>query len=304
MKTINIEFPHPVLDENIDDYSTGSFKINLIKQFVDDTNINIILNYELTSEGLKELVKNSAAQVIVRIESSAASFRKIFVFGQNENEIIISLNKNALVKNVDLTGFIIATQEISKFHLPEHNSIYFEGVDFRIRKGDILAQENGQILYLDDSELEKQMPSIFTISEAGMDETILHDLHECNDKIKIILNKETYNLYYNLRRKDSYKKYLSGIIVLPVLIEALSIMKGVYQQDDEQLREGYENTRWFKTIEKKLEKNKINLIDSDIPLTTAASKLLGDIVYEALLSLKETEDDMNSGETTQMEGEI
>lgn len=43
--------------------------------------------------------------------------------------------------------------------------MYFGSATFEIRKGDILATEDSKSIYVDDTELEKPISSIFSITE-------------------------------------------------------------------------------------------------------------------------------------------
>lgn len=66
-------------------------------------------------KGLQELVEAGKAIVVVLVKSSAASYSKIFRFTNGSNEIEIRVPKFSVVNKIDLTGLVIAAQDIQSF---------------------------------------------------------------------------------------------------------------------------------------------------------------------------------------------
>ena len=61
----------------------------------------------------------------------------------------------------------------------------------------------------------------------------------------------------------------------------------------------YEGLRWYRAIKAKLPSIGVtDIVDPGMPLTTVANRLLGDVSWEALFSLKETIDDINRNSET------
>ena len=76
-------------------------------------------------------------------------------------------------------------------------------------------------MFLDASELEKPVSSIITIAENDFsNDLIIVDLND-EHKIKVFLDKDSYEAYWNLRSKQELKKYIAGIVVMPALNEAV-----------------------------------------------------------------------------------
>lgn len=119
------------------------------------------------------------------------------------------------------------------------------------------------------------------------------------------MKKELFDLYYKFKDFNNgvLRRYAAGIIVYPVLVEAITIIIGYYQNvqngDDEDLSE----KRWFRAIEHKSANLGINIQDYDESSTTLADKLLGGVALDALKSFKDTLDsEVNSGETEMIGG--
>lgn len=297
MKNSKIEFPNPVLSSDRNDYINCRFgtifQIESIIITVD--NIIIPISYELTSKSLASLVLSGDASVVVIIQSSAASYRKIFRFPVNQTAMEITIPKFTVIKNIELSGYVIASNGIKDFNCDELNKLYFESAIFEIRKGDILAKENNRIIYIDDDELEKPLTSIFNINRRQNQDDDVEPEFE-GEKIEINLRDDLFNLYCNLKdfNNGSLRRYLTGIIVYPVLVEAISKICDHHQSGNDS---DLSDRRWFRTIEHKAEKLGINMADYYDSLSALANKLLGEVALDSLKSFKDTLDnEMNSGE--------
>lgn len=308
MKAIKDEFPNPVLATGRDDYIEScrfytTFDENEI--IVDSDNISITMEYVLECNGLRKRISDGDAVVVVTVKSSAASYSKLFRFKSDETKIVIKIPKFSVVNKMDITGAIVAARNIDQFSCEgEFNELYFGASTFEIRKGDILATENSRSVYVDDSELEKPISSIFDISRNDEQETDIVPIFY-DQKIEISLKKELFDLYYKFKDFNNgvLRRYAAGIIVYPVLVEAITIIIGYYQNvqngDDEDLSE----KRWFRAIEHKSANLGINIQDYDESSTTLADKLLGGVALDALKSFKDTlESEVNSGETEMIGG--
>lgn len=305
MKTIKQEFPNPVLASWTDDYNENCMFSTLFSEndiVVDTEKINIPIQYLLKSDGLNNLIKNGEAVCVVLIESSAAHYSRLFKFNGSEKAKTISIPKYDVVNKIDLTGSIIAAKDIKNFHCEgEFNEMYFGTSTFEIRKGDILATEESRSIYVDNSELEKPISSIFNISRCDEQESDIVPYFN-NDKIEICLKKELFDLYYHYKdyNNGSLRRYALGIIVYPVLIEAIGYIIGSFERKDESLSD----KRWFRTIIHKAKLKGFNLEEENQEAeTTIADKLLGGIALDSFKEFKDTlENEVNSGESQQIGG--
>ena len=218
----------------------------------------------------------------------------------------IAVPKFSVVNKIDLEGAIIATHNIERFRCEgEFNELYFGTATFEIRKGDILASEDSRAIYVDDTELEKPILSIFDISRHDDQESDVIPIYY-GPKIEIKLKSELYELYYHFKdlNTGALRRYATGIIVYPVLVEAIGIVMAHYQGVDDN-REGtdFSENRWFRVIERKAEAKGIDFRNYGDCATTLANDLLGDIALDALRNFKATFDsEINSGETQMIGG--
>ncbi len=305
MKSVKREFPNPVLADGRDDYIESCKFYTIFEPSnisVTTDNIVIPIAYMLVSNGLQKLIEAEKAVVVVSVKSSASSYSRLFKFPKGTTSMEVSVPKFSVVKRIEISGAIVAATVISQFRCEgEFNEMYFGSTTFNLRKGDILAREDSRMIYLDDSELEKPIASIFNINKVqNQDDEIIPDYS--GEKIEINIKEDLFKLYWDFKdfNNGTLRRYVTGIIVFPVLIEAIAKIQEV-------LREGgdgeLEEKRWFRAIEKKAERFGIDLNNYQDSCVTLADKMLGEISFDALRSLKDTlESEMNSGETQMIGG--
>lgn len=307
MRATKEEFPNPVLASGRDDYIDSCYFYTSIDEnsiVIDHEYISVPMKYTLNCKGIQNLIEQGDAVAVIIVKSSAASFSQLFRFPANTTELTISIPKFSVVSKIDLVGAIIAAQNINEFSCEgEFNDLYFGGSTFEIRKGDILASEESRTIYVDDSELERPISSIFDICKQDEQEVPMLPVFE-GEKIEIGLKNELFDLYYEFKdfNKGALRRYAAGIIVYPVLVEAITYILGYHQNDDED-DNGFSDKRWFRAIEKKLNNMGINLKTTELCPSTLANNLLGNIALDALKSFKDTLDsEVNSGETERIGG--
>lgn len=291
MRNQQQEYPHPYMADGRNDYSIGVFEVLLDER--ETTNEHFVLKFSYTLEcpGMQEYIENGAAKIIMRVKSATTSFRKNYTFDLNSHRCVITIPKQAVAKSIQAQAFIVATTETNSFALPEHNQTYFHGIKFSLRKGDLLGESADFEIELDDSELQKPISSIFTIQSNDEEpESTVPAFY--TDKITIYLSRRLYDVYFAMRGKHELRRYLSAVIVLPALVEALTMMQ--VEQD-----QSIESKRWYRAIKSKLPSVGVpDILDPGMPLTTVANRLLGDVSWEALFTLKETFDDINRNSET------
>lgn len=295
----SIQFPHPVLSPEQDDYISQckfNIKVPHNKKINAPNNIIISVEYELSCKGLEELIQEEKAVVVINIKSSSLSYSRIFQFDKNEHTGIIRIPKFSVRKKIELTGTIVSTISNNNFKCDEFNNLYFEEETFSVQKGDILAFDNTITIYIDNHELKKPIDSIFSINKCpNQDKNII--TYFDTDKININVNEEIYNSYYTLKQINNtfFLRYATGILIYPVLVEALDIVVGEYKNPDE--NNEYTDKQWFRIIEAKSKALGIDLSDPD-SIVSIANKLLGNIVSDSLKGFKKTlEDTLDDNET-------
>lgn len=271
MKNNNANYPHPVLSSANEDYINSNFEI-FCTYSAQGQNAIIDLEYVLNCDGLKSLIDKKEAKVLIYLESLVAEYRKTFDFENDQTKLQVVVNTNDINKNLQVRGYIVATQKIENFSLEEHNKYLFSNMPFYIRKGDVLAVSNVFFnIAINDYDPLSDKQSIFAIHKNPNQkyEVVVDYTSDAKGKIAIYLNEETYGKYCNLYKAPDPRIILASLFAIPALIDALAYIKCLSEEDKESL----ESLKWYQVIVSKLKEEKINL-ENETSLTNVANKIM------------------------------
>lgn len=273
MRKSNIIYPYPMLREGSNDYVDCSFSISNQEEVFDSKKeingkFTLKIEYQLKCEGLKEMISNNQAKVVLYLESRLTSYRKSFSFESDSNQIELEINKTELGDYVDIRPFIISNIDIESFKLKEHNQELFENTNCSIRKGDYLAEATGLHIILDKYDPLADKPSIFKIYvdyELKEDYTVEWE----SNYICITLNEKFYTMYNKISNVPEYRIVLSSLFVSPALVDVLSFMKNLSEDDNDY----YKDKKWFIVLSTRLQSLNID-IRKEISMSLIANRLL------------------------------
>lgn len=294
MKRTNIGFPYPVLCNENNDYTESSFAIEGINDpEVENGVIKIGLKYSLQSNGLTTLINEHKAQALIYCESSNSSYRKIERFDFGTYEKLLEIETSNLSQVLKIKGMIVCNCPCENFRFEEHNKELFGDFNFHINRGDILAISNMFEIELDMIDPLANKPSVFSIRPDDRAKDAIRVDYQ-DKKIDILLRREIYDQYQELRDEPALRTVLASYYVLPALVEVLCFIKDGVSEDDEDIK-----TRpWYVSITNRLRSLKINL-EEQVSMTTVANKILTDIVQETMNGLKHIKDNVLTGGNTE-----
>ena len=275
-----VDFPYPVLYPNSEDYVEGcNFSISeFANTFEDDSEIITHIKYELDCEFLEGLIEEGKAVVVAYIKSPNSSYRTNVYFDEGK-EKDVKLNKALISHKISIKPYIIAKTSIDNYRSELFNKEFFGDESFEINKGDILAYEDQYDIIIDDIDELKSCASIFTIRlDQKSKEAIKVDYHD--HKINIIMNKDTYETYRELRERSEIRVFLSGIIVFPALVEVIEAMKREINGEIENI----EDKRWYLSLEKRLKRKDIKLSGNESSVYVA-NEIIGDVLNSSMREL-------------------
>lgn len=287
-----LDYPHPVLMLNGNDYDKECvFSVTMTEEVQEDNyNVMFSLGYNLHCDSLHKLIVEEKARVVVYIESPNSSFRQMISFPENELNIKIEVKKDMVSRKITAKPYIVATENIENFSSKWFNADYFKDASFDIRKGDILATEKQYDIILDNIDVFKNCASVFSVR---LDEKVPYGMkvNYNNDKINVMINKTDYEKYRDLREQQEFRCLLSSTIIFPALVEAIEAMK----REKNGAEEGIAEKRWFLVMEKQLKRKSI-VLDDMISSVQIANILIGDILKSSLMSLDNISNMMKEGE--------
>ena len=295
MRNKTTEYPRPVLNEYLRDFVESRFEI--CDPIIEETSSHLILHlsYELVCPGLEKLIADGYAKVLVRITCNRTFYREVMDLKPGETAEV-KIEKRKVTESLYIQGIIVSTQSFSNYKLEEFNKRYFGNVPFNIRKGDVLANEPGLDIKL-NTILEKNAAGIVQI---GVDPTISSmkvtygSLEETDPKltnyIVVWLPDKEYALYSSLTNKRHLKfgieRFLHASLVLPAVVEAISLLKREEELDESEVEVHYIGTIWANSILDALKKNGVEeLLSTTKTDVELANLILGDVVSDALNDL-------------------
>jgi len=140
-------FPYPVLRPSSDDFEKSDFQvtpnINIEK---DSTQVELTLFYALSSEEILDQIKKGKAEFVSIISCRDTYFRTVVASSEQEQKINFEIG--LLRGEVKIEPFVFVKTSISHFQSDEINIEFGKG-PFTYSIGDILAQDEAQVFYID-----------------------------------------------------------------------------------------------------------------------------------------------------------
>lgn len=297
MRNKAIEYPHPVLNEYTRDYLNSKFGIDVLSHTDNGSEIVIELECQIDCDGLVQTIASGDAKAMFRLTCYRTSLREMYdlnPFGSTT----IRIEKKKVTDSIDLQSMIIATREINKFRLPEFNTEYFGGIEFKIRKGDVLANEPGIKIKL-NTMLEKNMAGIVQVrGDLNAKELNVHypeiteESPDLTDYIVITLPDMDYKNYARMMTKKHLKngveRFIQASVILPAITEAVGRLRAEEdtEGDDGASITQYKGTVWADSIYAAIHKFGITeLSGSQMSDYAIANLLLGNVSSDSLSNL-------------------
>lgn len=235
-------FPHPVLG-NRDDVPGAAFQAT-IEMSTDRQSVYLQTDTACSCEALNALLSAGHATRVLHVECSNTLFRRAYEFREQQHRI--SIPADSLNDAVEVNVFVRAADRIPDYVIPEAHPDY-AGAVFDVRRGDILAVGEGQVFHIESSfDSLSRIGSIMQISESPKDGDLPMELTFDQDKIVIFLSKSDFADYKILKLNAAVRGPLTTTIVLPVLVEALHILREESEGMDDP-------RRWVRALSRRLE---------------------------------------------------
>ncbi|WNV80369.1 hypothetical protein RUL31_03395 [Bacillus atrophaeus] len=289
----NKNYPHPVLVSYTDDFnpSKAEFDIKVSKR-INRMNYELYCDVLLNEDNLQALLDEEKVTFAVKVVCSTTRYRNIFLFRSTENYLTIPAS--LLEKKVDISTFIVATEQIDNYYSLAFNEDY-EDAKFTVFPGDVLA-EGSEYTFNIEKKIDPlvKVPSVFTIVYNA--ENLHADVHSNGEKIIITLNKQDFDKYKQLKPLQNQYGHLaaltSSIFILPALVSVIENIRRELMNLDNDLEaiKDYINDkendhRWFKVINARLLDEGIKLSEPDNIMESSlviAQKLLGNPLSNGL----------------------
>jgi hypothetical protein len=200
--------------------------------------------------------------LVLHVECSNTLFRRAYDFQGAAHRV--SIPADNLNDAVEVNVFMRAVNRIPAYYNPGAHPDYGDAV-FDVRRGDILAVGEGQIFHIESSfDSLSRIGSIMQVAESPKEGDVPMEPEFDGEKIVIFLSKADFADYKLLKLNEGIAVPLTTTIVLPVLVEALHVLK----EDSEGSDDG---RRWVRALTRRIESLGLTVDSSPIIL---AQKLL------------------------------
>src|ERR1700723_43234 len=241
-------YPHPVVG-NRDDVPGAAFQAT-VEMTTDKENIYLDVSVNCSSSTINRLLKDGEAVLVLHVECSNTMFRRAYEF--RGSPFRCSIPKDNLNDAVEVNVFALAKRLLTRYRVDKAHEDYGD-VRFSVDKANILAAGESQVFHVEsDFDSMSRIGSIMQITEAPEEGEFPMRADFSADKIVIFLSKRDFAEYKQLKHNETVAGPITNSIVLPVLMEALHILK----QSDE------EDCRWIGSIRRRIDDLQENL-DSD-----------------------------------------
>lgn len=248
MRIVDRSLPYPVLSPLRDDVSPNRFELTCDCRS-DAKNYYLAYEFGHDNVTLKEHVTSGAAAYAVHIEGRDCFYR--LLHSKCPAKGVIEIPADDVAGTMEVTGFIVAKQDLPAYRLLEAHSDYGKAT-FSVRAGDVLACTR-TFTFEAEKEFDplKKLSSIIQILPGEeLEGPFTLDLDQ--GKITVFLSKNDYELYGQARHDPRVASTLTQGIVLPVLVTAIG--------DAAREREAEEPLpRWAQIIRQRLEAMRMDL---------------------------------------------
>ena len=292
-------FPYPIINhnKNYSNFVDSDFKINYEPIETDTAFILKNCYFETGSELINTLYDTNKIEIVLIIECSDTVYRKLFPIGKYGKDY--ELLKVDFTEKVDVSMFAYAKENFS-MNSNEFDEDYHD-MEFEIEKYDIIGANDGfNVRFKHEEGEDNFVQSIFSVIPNENIEDGAY-IVECNigRKIAINLSIRDYNNYKITYTVPTYKEVFFNMILVPSLIEGLSLCKLILDDDSKDLDDIGNQYIWFRSIQSAYHKLKgmelsIQEFKNSSPIFLA-QELLGKPLGSALKNLVD--------ETNKIEGD-
>lgn len=235
----NKAFPYPVLRPYCDDYVDVEFQTT-VEFTVEKDCITVDIAYAISSDELLAEIDNGKAKYVSVVSCRDTYFRQ--VLSSSNSAITSKFEAGSLRGEVRVDPYIVVVADITGFKSPDINP-EFGQVAFSFTPGDVLAQDETQIFYI-DRDLFKPVTSVFDL--------VKNDLLS-GGEWKVGLEEDHVQIEVSSQMKASIDGARNSKINQVILLNSLYFSAVV--QALQKLKEGeaaFEEKRWAKVLSMQL----------------------------------------------------
>lgn len=241
MLSNNANYPYPVLRTTAVDYNASVFNDDCTLE-VTPNGYKIITNFSVNNDQISEMINQGILNYALYISCKSTLLREMkYTDPQNP---VIEIGSDEVHYLVSYLPYIICTQDIERFSTEDFVDDY-TGIDYRLESGSIIGiGTDRQFHALFEKDIIRDASSIIEVQGSDNEKFMKIDLE--GNKIKVILPADQCGIYKNLKGKKNKYSLANSVVIIPALIEAISLMRET-DDDDEPAKKP-----WFLTLQKQI----------------------------------------------------
>ncbi len=263
-------FPYPVLRPSSDDYKSSEFQATAVFEIDKDaTDVGLEVSYALSSEEIRNEISKGNAEYVSIISCRDTYFRSVIATREQKQKAIFKIG--SLRGEVRIEPYIVVRKDISSFISTDMNSEFGHG-PFSFSVGDILAQDEVQVFYI-DRDFFKPVTSVFDLVKKDTLEGAEWTLGFDQDHINIEVSATMKEKIDNARNNQKNKVILLNSVYFAAVMQAIQKLKDSSGE--------YEHYKWAGVIRSQAHNNGCNIETED-------AYLIAERLLQYPLSLLET----------------
>jgi len=233
----NKAFPYPVLRPFSDDYVDVEFQAT-VEFLVSKDTIKVNIDFAISSDEIVNEISKGNAEYVAAIACRDTYYQHIVTsFTKNASA---DFNIGQLRGEVRVNPYVVVKKDIPSFSSPDINA-EFGGGPFAFVVGDVLAQDDAQVFYI-DRDLLKPITSVFELVKKDDQSDGIWTIGFDNEHIQIEVSPKMKESIDNARNTKNNR------VVLINSIYFAAVMQAVQKLQDADTRATFEDKKWAKVM--------------------------------------------------------
>jgi hypothetical protein len=248
----NKAFPYPVLRPYSDDYVDVEFQAT-VEFVVSKEVIQVKVDYALSSDEISAQIEKGNAEYVAAISCRDTYFQSVLKSASRESSAEFQIGQ--LRGEVRVNPYVVVKKKIPAFSSPDINPEFGKG-PFLFVPGDVLAQDDAQIFYI-DRDLLKPITSVFDLVKKDDQDDGIWTVGFDDEHIQIEVSPKMKEAIDNARNSKTNRVVLVNSIYFAAVMQAIQKLK------DEETRSTYENRKWAQIMLGQIHNKNLDINSSD-----------------------------------------
>lgn len=263
-------FPYPVLRPNSDDYKEVEFQV-MVEFSISDKKVTANILFANSCDEIADQIEAGKAAYVCVISCRDTYIQR--VIETSARSVSLEFESGKLRGEVRVDPYVVVKEDIVGYTCP-HINLEFGPGPFSFQAGDVLAQEETQVFYI-DREVFKSITSVFDMVKKDNLTEGLWTINFDDDHIRIEVSPKLKESIDDARNDNKNRVILKNSIYFAAVMQAVQKL-----QDKE---ESFEDRKWAKVFSHQAHNRGIDLENHDAYLVAQQLMQLPALQLDALV---------------------